>query len=153
MKKHAVLIAIVLLAFNAPMFSQPEDGKEFHKIMAKLNLTNEQKKDVEKIAVDMAKQLVDQRANLATARIDLRQLFKADNPDKAAIEKKINEMADIGVQLQMVKINSWFAMNKLLTPDQQIPWKKALANAPALRRQGMLKRLHERFMHAPQGEE
>jgi Spy/CpxP family protein refolding chaperone len=153
MKKHAVLIAIVLMAFNAPLFSQPDNGREFHRIIAKLNLTDEQKKDVKKIDVDMAKQVVDQRANLATARIDLRQLFQADNPDKAAIEKKINEMADIGVQLQMVKINSWFAINKLLTPDQQKAWKKALANAPAVRRQGMLNRMHERFRHAPQGEE
>ena len=142
MRKYAVLIAIILSAFSAQLYSQPDDANIFHKIIGKLNLTEGQKKDVEKIGVDMAKQLVDQRANLATARIDLRQLFKADNPDKSAIEKKINEMADIGVQLHMIKINSWFAINKLLTTDQQKIWKKALENAPALRRHGKIGRAH-----------
>jgi hypothetical protein len=46
----------------------------------------------------------------------------------------------------MIKINSWFAINKLLTPDQQKTWKKVLENAPAMRRQRMMNRMSGRPM-------
>lgn len=139
MKRLTVIMVAVFMVFSVQLFSKPDNAYGLHKIIGKLNLTEAQKKDVEKIGSDVAKQLVAQKANLATARIDLRQLFKADNPDKSAIEKKINEMSDINVQLRMIKINSWFAINKLLTPDQQKIWKKALADRHSFRRHGMMK--------------
>jgi Spy/CpxP family protein refolding chaperone len=157
MKRLKVLIAAVFVIFSAQMYSQPGDAKALHRIMGKLNLTEVQKKDVENVGFDMAKQLVAQKANLATAKIELRQLFKADNPDKSAIEKKINEMSDIGVQLRMIKINSWFAINKLLTPDQQKIWKKALGDRQAFRRHEMMKhrmtkRMDKRQLQSPRNE-
>jgi Spy/CpxP family protein refolding chaperone len=139
MKKYAVLVAMVLLTFSARLYSEPDDAKMLHKFMGKLNLTEEQKKDVDKIRFDMEKQTIDQKANLATARLELQQLFKAENPDKSAIEKKINEMADLGVQLRMTRLNAWFAVNKLLTQEQQKTWKKVLLYGSAMqgRKMGM----------------
>jgi Spy/CpxP family protein refolding chaperone len=152
MKKHIVLITILLVVFGAQLYSQPNEAKALHKIMGKLNLTDEQKKDVEKIHFDAAKQSVAQKAKLATGRIELQQLLKTDNPDKSAIEKKINEMADIGVQLRIIKLNSWFAINKILTPDQQKIWKKVLENAPAMQRQRLMRRMGGRPMSPQQHE-
>lgn len=83
---------------------------------------------------------------METARVELRQLLKADAPDKSAIEKKMSDIADLTVQLHMIKINSWFAVNKLLTPDQQKTWKKVLENAPAMRRHRMMNRMGGRPM-------
>ena len=146
MKRGTVMMVTVFLIFSAQLFSQPDHGFGLQKIIGKLNLTEAQRKDVEKIGVDMAKQMVTLKANLATAKIDLRQLLKADIPEKSAIEKKINEMANIGVQLRMNKINSWFAINKLLTPEQQKIWKKVLENAPAMRERRMKNQFGERHM-------
>ena len=147
MKRLTVLMVAVLMVFSTQLYSQPDHGsKQIKKFIGKLNLTEAQKKDVEKIGFDMAKQMVAQKAKLATAKIDLRQLLKADTPDKSAIEKKISEMADIGVQLRMNKINSWFAINKLLTPDQQKIWKKVLENAPALKECWAKNQFGERHM-------
>jgi Spy/CpxP family protein refolding chaperone len=146
MKRLAVLMVAVLMVFGTQLYSQPNRAKQIHKFMEKLNLTDEQKKDVEKIHVDAEKQSIAQKAKEATARVELRQLLKADAPDKSAIEKKINEIADLTVQMHMIKINSWFAINKLLTPDQQKIWKKVLENAPAIMRQRMMNRMGGRPM-------
>ena len=141
MKRLAVLITAVLMVFGTQLYGQPNRAKQIHKFMEKLNLTDEQKKDVDKIHVDAEKQTIAQKAKEATARVELRQLLKADVPDKSAIEKKINEIADLTVQMHMIKVNSWFAINKLLTPDQQKTWKKVLENAPEMRRQRMMNRM------------
>jgi Spy/CpxP family protein refolding chaperone len=146
MKRISIIAAVLVLVFSAQLLSQPEHPRALQKVIAKLNLTEEQKKDVEKIRVDMEKQAVSIRANLATARIDLRQLFKADTPDKSAVEKKLNEIADLSVQIRMNKINAWFAVNKLLTLEQQKTWKKVLENAPAFARQRMMNRMGGRQM-------
>ena len=49
--------------------------------------------------------------------------------DFYVLEKKMNEIADLEVQMHMIKVNSWFEINKLLTPEQQKTWKKALEYA------------------------
>lgn len=130
MKRVAVLMVIVLMVFGTQLYSKQDDTKMLHKLVAKLNLTDEQKKDVEKIHFDAEKQAIAQKAKEGTARVELQHLLKADAPDKSAIEKKITEIADLRVQMHMIKIDSWFAINKLLTPDQQKTWKKVLERGP-----------------------
>ncbi|MGD0036787.1 MAG: periplasmic heavy metal sensor [Bacteroidota bacterium] len=144
MKRLAVLMAAVVMIFGTQLYGQPNEAKQIKKFMEKLNLTDEQKKDVEKIHFDAEKQTIAQKAKVETEGIELRQLLKADAPDKSAIEKKISDIADLRVQMHMIKINSWFAINKLLTPDQQKMWKKILENAPNIRRQWMVKRMDKR---------
>jgi Spy/CpxP family protein refolding chaperone len=147
MRRLIVIMAAVFMVFSTQLFSQPDDAKHVKKFMEKLNLTDEQKKDVEKIHFDSEKQTVAQRAKEETARIELQQLLKADAPDKSDIEKKINEIANLEVQMHMIKINSWFAVNKLLNPDQQKTWKKVLEHSPAFQRHRMMKQM--RNMHMP----
>ena len=126
MKKLGIFIAAALVIASVSLYSQPAEGKGPRKFIEQLKLTEGQKKDFDKIHVDMEKQEIAQKAKNETARVELRQLFKADNPDKSAIEKKMNEIAELEVQMHMIKINSWFDINKLLTPEQQKTWKKAL---------------------------
>ena len=146
MKQLALLLLTALLIFSVDAYSQPDNGKAFQKFLDKLNLTTEQKGDVAKIRFDMEKQTIAQKAKIATARVEMRQILKSDTPEKSDIEKKIKEIAELGVQLHMIKINSWFAVNKLLTVEQQKTWKKVLEMGPALRHR-MMDRMRERRMH------
>ena len=139
MKRLAILMAAAVMILGTQLYGQPNEAKQIKKFMEKLNLTDEQKKDVEKIHFDAEKQTIAQKAKVETAGIELRQLLKADAPDKSAIEKKIGDIADLRVQIHMIKINSWFAVNKLLTPDQQKIWKKALGERQAFRRHEMMR--------------
>jgi Spy/CpxP family protein refolding chaperone len=146
------MMAAVLMLFSTQLYSQPDDWKQVQKFMGKLNLTDEQKKDVEKIHFDAEKQKIAQKAKEETARVELQQILKADVPDKSAIEKKINDISDLRVQMQMIKINSWFAVNKLLNPEQQKTWKKVLEHGQEFQQHRMMKQMRERHMPAPRSE-
>jgi Spy/CpxP family protein refolding chaperone len=118
---------------EAGVMPEPHDGAVVSPgILGKLKLTDAQKKEIDKLVFDAAKQAIAQRAKVATARLELRQLLKADNPEKNAIEKKINEIADLSTQTHIDRIDGWFAVNKLLTPEQQKIWKRALADRPKM---------------------
>jgi len=149
MKRLTILLAAIFVLFSNHVYSQPDDAKQIHTFMGKLNLTDEQKKDVEKIHFDEAKQAIAQKAKVETARVELQQILKADTPDKSAIEKKINEMASMKVQMHMIKVNSWFAVNKLLNPEQQKTWKKVLEHGLELQQHRMMRQIRERHMPAP----
>jgi Spy/CpxP family protein refolding chaperone len=137
MKKLGVIIVAAMVLFSVKLYSQPAEGKGFKEFYDKLNLTEQQKKDLEKIRAEMEKKLIMQRANIQTAEVELEQLYKADSPDKTAIEKKLKEIANLEVQLRMLRIDSWFDINKLLTPEQQKTWKKALESRSAMRHKMM----------------
>ena len=132
MKKLIAAFAVLLLMTSAQAFSQTQEGRGLRKLINELKLSDDQKKDVDKIRVDMEKQIVDQEAKTKAARIDLHELFKAENPDKSAIEKKVQEIADNEVGSRIIRIDSWFAVNSLLKPEQQLKWKKALEMGPAM---------------------
>ena len=149
MKKLGVFVAAALLMASTTLFSQPMDNKRHDKLIDELKLSDEQKKDYEKIHVDMQKQEIAQKAKNETARVELQQILKADTPDKSAIEKKINEIASLIVQLHMIKVNSWFAVNKLLNPEQQKTWKKVLEHGLELQQHRMMRQIRERHMPAP----
>jgi len=53
-------------------------------------------------------------------------LFHAEAPQKAAIEKKINEIAELRTQTAVARLDHWFAVQKILTADQQKAWKATL---------------------------
>lgn len=121
--------------------AMPENRGPF----AKLNLTDAQKKDIEKLNTDFAKQRVEHQAKIKTATIDLRQLMRADAPDRAAIEKKINEISDLQAQNRIKGVDHWFAVNKLLTPDQQKVWKTMLDRTPGQRLAKFFRNMRERL--------
>ena len=122
-------------------------------IMEDLKLTDDQKKEVQKLHLDLAKQQVAQGAKVATARIELQEVLRADNPDKGAIEKKMNEIAQLGVQSHMQRLNQWFAVNKILNADQQKIWKHVLETAGANREgaRGMMMNRRSMRMRHPMG--
>jgi len=150
MKKLGLLVTIALVMVSASLYSQPAGGKDYGKILKKLNLTAEQKKDADRIKVDLDKQLITQKAKIETARLELREICMADSPDKSDIEKKISDIADLEAQAHMIRVDSWFAINTILTPEQQKVWKKVLVEGPAMRHKMMNRDDHKKMMN--QGE-
>ena len=101
-------------------------------IFAMLRLTDGQEKDFMKLRFDIQKKQTEARAKVQTAQIELRELFTADNPDRPAIEKKIKEIADLKTKLQLNRIDHWFAVNKILKPEQKKIWKKHIGKGPGI---------------------
>lgn len=134
MKMRALLIVgMLLLSSSSFLKAQPDEPidqrpmlRQHMRILGDLKLTDDQKKQLEQIRFTFGKELIDHAAKAASARLELQQLFKADNPDKVAIEKKLSEISQIQTQGRMLFVNHWFNVNKMLTPEQQKVWKKAL---------------------------
>lgn len=151
----AALLLTTAVALGQDPLTAPKHPMEapYQRLMMALNLTDEQKKEVETIHFDAAKQAIATRSKIATANLEFRQLLHAENPDKAAIEKKISEIAQFKTQVVQTKIGNWFTINKLLTPEQQKVWKRALQIAVAKHQEREVRRhfarpgVRERMQH------
>jgi len=123
----AVCVSVAASQENVP--APPPRMMGGQRLMAALNLTDEQRKEIDKLRVDMAKEAISQQAKLKTARLELAELFKAESPDKAMIEKKLSDVAQIESKSKLLFVNHWFSVNKLLNADQQKIWKRMLGRA------------------------
>ena len=101
-------------------------GPRHARMVESLKLSDSQKKDFENLNTDFAKQRVEQQAKIKVAGIELHSLLQADAPDRSAIQKKVGEISDLQAQNRMLRVDHWFAINKILTPDQQKIWKDVL---------------------------
>jgi Spy/CpxP family protein refolding chaperone len=127
MKSRIVLITTILLAVGlSSAFAQqtgriagPRFAEQRQKFLEQLKLTDAQKKELQQIRFNAQKQAIGQRAKIATTALELRQLLRAESPDKAAIEKKVKELSDLRGQAQLARIDHLFAARKVLTPEQQ----------------------------------
>jgi Spy/CpxP family protein refolding chaperone len=140
MKNRTLFGTLILLlgfVFTLAAQSGPPMGMDkppMHQaMMDELKLNDQQKKDVDKIHSDAQKEQIDGHSEIAKARVELKDLLKADNPNQSSIEKKMNDISGLENQAQSKHLNVWFSINKLLTPDQQKVWKKTLANHGAMR--------------------
>lgn len=146
--RRYIAVAISALLLAGVSTAQPMRGGE-PPMLKKLNLTADQQKQFDASRDGMTKQMIDHRAKMQTARLELQQLLKADAPERAAIEKKMKEIADLGVKGQLIRVDHWFAVNKILTPEQQKEWKNALEHGPQMVREGMMQRMKGRGDFGP----
>ncbi len=123
MKTSRILSGLLFFLSTAIISAQP--GTE-RMMLKDLNVTDAQKEQFEKIEFDTQKKTIELGAKLATLKLEMNRLMSADQLDKAAIEKKMNEMASQSIALRMNHLNAWSEKNKLLNADQQKIWKKML---------------------------
>lgn len=124
--RNIIVIALLSLVPMLAM-SQPGPGRgERMQIVDELNLTDQQQKQIDQIRDEAMRQGIERRAEISKLRLDLRQLVRADKPDQSAIEKKMTEIASLRSSAESRRLNTWFSINKLLTPEQQKVWKDVL---------------------------
>ena len=121
-----------MLAFATMAIAQPNPAPRHmamhQEMMGKLNLTDQQKSEMQKLHFEMQKKQVQIQSKIRLQRIDLRELFAADKPDRAAIEKGIKAVSELQLQEKMNMVDHLFAVNALLTPEQQKIWKKTIGD-------------------------
>jgi Spy/CpxP family protein refolding chaperone len=121
--KHIFLGILFLATISGMAFSQQGQmrmGEMPRMDLAKrLNLTDAQKEQIGKLRTEFQKQQIAQRSKLQLSRIELHELMRADNPDKSAIEKKIQESSQMQAQQRIARMNHLLAVRNLLTPEQQ----------------------------------
>jgi Spy/CpxP family protein refolding chaperone len=114
-------------------------------MIAKLNLTEAQRKEMDGILDQQRLKLVDLHANVDKAEIPLEALMKADQPDEAKILAQIDRIADARKELEKANARFLLAIRSKLTPEQ---WKQLEAMRAA-------RREHNRDAghHGPEGKD
>lgn len=111
------------------------------RMMQKLNLTDQQKEQLEKLHAAFQKKEINTQAKIRSLRVDLRQAAMAESPDRSAIEKTVGGISDLQRQSKMDLIDHLFSVRALLTPEQQKLWKSEMMNIGM----GVRRRVRERL--------
>jgi periplasmic protein CpxP/Spy len=135
-KLFALLVfAALLLILNPAVYAQPlqegrtgpepEQGKmqEMRKFKAqweeKLNLSPEQKTKLKAIRSKYADKITDIKLSTQKSRIELAQLLREDNLDRAKIDAKLEENLKNSSMLQKTMLQEFFDAREILTPEQR----------------------------------
>ncbi len=125
MKTRNILMLVSAMVLAVSLIAQAQPGPGMGgKIAKELNLSDEQVAKIKDLRSDHQKDMTDHQAAIKKARIDLRDLMTAEIPDKAAITKKMKEIADLRLAQENARVDQWFAVRSVLTPDQQKKWKE-----------------------------
>ncbi len=83
-----------------------------------LNLSDEQKQKLAAIHRQEAKERIRLNAERQIARIELQELLQSDRPDQAAVDRKIDQLADLNRQMTQNRLHSLLASRSVLTKEQ-----------------------------------
>lgn len=90
-------------------------------VIQKLNLSDDQRKAMDGILQDHKMKLIDLRANLEKAEVEMGPLMKADTPDEKAIEAQIDRVVAARAELEKANARFLLDIRMKLTPEQ---WKQ-----------------------------
>jgi Spy/CpxP family protein refolding chaperone len=86
-----------------------------------LNITDQQKKQMDDIFLQHRLKLIDLHANLDKQETLLQPMIEADQPDEAKILSQIDAVAQARAELEKANARMLFDIRKTLTPEQ---WQK-----------------------------
>jgi Spy/CpxP family protein refolding chaperone len=92
------------------------DNEHFRSAM---NLTAQEADRLRQIIVNTEKSTIKTKAALEVNQIDLRELLRADNPDRAAVLKKVQDISSLRGEMMKAHIEALLEAKSVLTPEQQ----------------------------------
>jgi len=134
MKRLLICLLTVFAVIGG--FAQPSRGERHNpdqekerggfprETMHRLNLTEDQQKQIEHLRSVLRKSEIDLNAKIASKKVDIEELFRAQTPDKMKIDESINQAAQLRGEAARARVAFWFDVNKILTSDQQKIWHK-----------------------------
>jgi Spy/CpxP family protein refolding chaperone len=159
MKKILFIIASVLAiaVLLVPIANAQEKEKPCCPMQQKLNLTEDQQKQIDKSKLEMEKAILPLETQLEVKEAELKSLLIADNPNTAAINAKLDEIGAARTQIQKKRVAHELDVRKLLTPEQRIDFDKRVLKGfdrmEMCRKQGPEMRQHVKmFMEKRLGE-
>jgi Spy/CpxP family protein refolding chaperone len=94
------------------------------RMVAELKLTDEQRKSMDDILLAHREKLIDLRASLQKAELELEPLIKDDQPNEGRILAQIDKVAQARAELEKANARFLLAIRGKLTPEQ---WKQVQA--------------------------
>jgi Spy/CpxP family protein refolding chaperone len=84
-----------------------------------IGLNDQQVDRLRQILVEVQKSSIKTRADLRLRGIELREMLRSDNPDRAAVLRKVQELSDLRGQMMKQHVEALLAAKTVLTPEQQ----------------------------------
>lgn len=88
-------------------------------IRQQLGISDEQADKLEQEVTNFRKTLIQQRANLEIQRIDLQNLLASESPDKAAVDKKLQEVGAAQLALEKSAVDFAVTLKQEIPPAQR----------------------------------
>ncbi len=118
-----VLLLAAPLSAAAPPGAGPEQGPErsgrLRGVLKQLDLSEAQRKELRAERESRKATVKPLRATLRQGREELDALWRAESPDRGAIEAKRRELADLRQQLDAHRDEGRLALYRVLTPEQR----------------------------------
>jgi Spy/CpxP family protein refolding chaperone len=103
-------------------------------LVEKLGLTEDQRKAMDQILLDHREKLVDMRAAVEKAELQMEPLMQEDQPNESKILSQIDKVAQARAELEKANARFLLAIRAKLSPDQ---WKQLqAARADRMQRRG-----------------
>lgn len=115
----SMLVFLVLLLFSSFSFAQRGDGLNLERLEAKLKLSDTQKDQIEKLRIEHQKAMVDLKAKLDKARIELREVTNKTDFSRNEYLAAHIKMAKFREEIQLAAANHRIDMLELMTQDQR----------------------------------
>jgi Spy/CpxP family protein refolding chaperone len=92
---------------------------ENDRVKAELKLTDQQVTRLHQIALEGEKAGIKTQAEMRVRGLELRELLRADQPEREVVVKKVQEISDLRGQMMRQHVESLLAAKTVLTPEQQ----------------------------------
>jgi len=100
-----------------------KEGPAMHQCCSE-SLTEEQQKKIQELQTALEKQLQPVKADLDIKQAELKKLLIADKPDAGAVNKKIDEIGALKLQMEKLHVQTQLKTRELLTPEQRLGFDK-----------------------------
>jgi Spy/CpxP family protein refolding chaperone len=123
-----------------------EHGKWWNNpnIAEKLKLTEDQRKAMDTILQQHREKLIDLRANLEKAELEMEPMMRSDQPNESALMGQIDKVAQARAELEKANARFLFALRAKLTPEQWKQVQEFRSNHEGMRRDWNRGPRHER---------
>lgn len=117
-KKLAVL-AVIVTVISPFIFSQPKVGLNLKRLGDKLNLTDAQKDQIENLRIKHQKDMVDLKAKLEKARIEMREVTGNGDFTRNEYLAAHNKLTKIREEVQLANTNHRMDVLEIMNKDQR----------------------------------
>jgi Spy/CpxP family protein refolding chaperone len=94
-------------------------GRRLERALKQLDLTDAQKASIRDIRTAMQKDMIQMRADLKTARVELREQLRKDKVIMSSVETQIKKMEGLRSAMMLQAIKAREEIKAALTPDQR----------------------------------
>jgi Spy/CpxP family protein refolding chaperone len=102
------------------------------RMMGHLDLSDRQREQIQGIRQGQQRRMIQVRADIQKASLDLRELMQAENPDRARIDAAIDRLAELRAGAHKARAAAHLEMRSVLTEEQR----RKLRDHPGMRESG-----------------